>query len=50
MLSQINKTTKKEGRSREVGAREKRQENKKRKKYNFFRNFMENHGDKVGLG
>lgn len=51
MLSQTNKTTKKEGRSREVGAREKRQEKKKeRKKYNFFRNFMENHGDKVGLG
>lgn len=23
---------------------------KGKKKYNFFRNFMENHGDKVGLG
>lgn len=51
MLSQISKTIKKEGRSREVEAKEKRQEKKRKlKKYNFFRNFMENHGDKVGLG
>lgn len=50
MLSQINKATKKEGGSREARAKDKRPEKKKeRKKYNFFRNFMKNHGDKVGL-